>query len=93
MTLDCSFINSLSMLLLYEVPRVVKLKLNHIIICSRYDYSVETLILRFFPPKVSLEFSSLVLFPGNDVVVSLMSLSAKRDKRLSAYTNMDSICD
>lgn len=44
-TLNCSCKNSLSMLLLYKVLRVVKHKLDHIMICSKYDYSFETLIL------------------------------------------------
>lgn len=94
MTSNCSCINSLSMhVSLYETPRVQKHKLNHIMICSKYDYSLETLILRFFFPECSVGLSSLVPFPVGDIVVSLTSLSAKRDNRLSAYTHIDSICD
>lgn len=65
------------MLLLYEVPRVVKHKLDHIMICSKYDYSFETLILWLYFPEVSAGNSSLVPFPIGDTVVSLTSLSEK----------------
>lgn len=77
------------MLLLFEILRVVKQNFTHIMICSRYDYSVVTLILCKDFSECSLGYSSLG-FPGGDTVVSLTSLSRKRDNALSAFKNTDS---
>lgn len=92
MTLNCSSTNSLSMLLLYEILRLMKVKfLSHIMISSRSDYSIVTLIPWIVFSIGSLLSSSLLTVSGGgNVIVSLKSSSMKRHNGLSAYKNNDS---
>lgn len=64
--------------------------LSHIMTCSRSDYNVVSLILLVVSPKGSLLSSWLTSSGGAVVVVSLKSLSRKRDNGLSVYKNIDS---